>query len=270
MKEKLLLFDGGFQIGGAIVPGTLKIALQDEDWLFEDNMKGSIKFIKPPTWFYSEPEGKIDYNTGEFVLPFCKSNRYDILKNKIILQVIKEKIEFVRVDYAKTFSFVWGSVSESEISCDIRIARPFYRVWLGDENYFIYSLGPSVPAGAALYLNGLLPWDLVCYNTDFHNEFLVCETITDINNLISRWCFKNKIDPQSNTSKCIINLNSGIGSGGRWNEQEAPEPWLVEPAPQINADMITTGQRTLRADFSLGVGKTIINFVQGEGSLDEI
>jgi len=116
----------------------------------------------------------------------------------------------------------------------------------------------------------------------------VCETITDINNLISRWCFKNKIDPQSsNTSKCIINLNSGIGQGG----SGGPEPWLVEPqgvtglgAPQINAnaDMITTGtvQRTLRADFSQGIfgrPRDVVrdyilahSFVQGEGSSDEI
>jgi len=201
MKANIIIVNGSFYLKGTkIVPGTLKIAIHDEDWVFKDDMQGNIIFING-CWFIPEPKGIINYNTGIFSLPCYKSNRYDILKNKIILQWFNEKIEVVRVEYAERFDFVWTGRPESEISQGINKARPFYRVWLDDNDYFVYSLGsPDIPVGSTLQLNGLLPWDLICYNTDFHNEFLLCGTITDINNLITRWCFKKNIQYEDQNS----------------------------------------------------------------------
>jgi hypothetical protein len=189
-----------------VVPRTLRIAIHEEDWIFKDDRYGNIVYIKP-SWKFPEPKGFINYTTGEFVLPFQKSNRYDILKNKIkIIDALdkngqNEKVKDVRVEYAERENFVWRPLAESEIPCSIRGDRPFYRVWLDDEKYFIYDF----MGHQALYFGGLLTWDILCFNTDFHNEFLECKTIIDIHNLLSRWCWKNKIsDPQDIIHKEIM------------------------------------------------------------------
>jgi hypothetical protein len=148
-----------------IIPGTVKVYLHDEDNLYcnDDSLDGNL--YSEFCWRHPELQyGSVNYAKGTIELAF-----YNIPNENQILVIVK---------YNNCKSYLWIPNDDfNYLSKKIK----FYK-FFGADNYGIYDSTEN----KVLYLTGLINFHSLFYDGDFNNEFLLCSTFKEIEDLVTK------------------------------------------------------------------------------------